>query len=356
MHIESLFLEHVRIIEQADIRLTPGINLFYGNNGSGKTSVLEAVNLLSRGKSFRSSRIQELVQRGSDQMQVRASIVESPEQETEYGFSRYQNKSRLRHNHTEVQNLSDQALRLPLAVQTTNSHDLLIGGPKTRRKWLDWLLFHVKPDYMQEWKDYHRVLRHRNHALRTANIEDNAQISAWDQQLVVRGMRLQGAMMDCLQLLNPALGLLSTELLGEQAQIDFLNTIEDQAEYLLLLEKNHQSDQQKGYTGAGPHAANLQLQVGGLIASKVLSRGQSKLLICSLLLAHIQTLTSRTATQPIVLIDDLAAELDGQSCGKLMASLKRCGAQCLVTTTEDKLFRENVDRRFHVEQGKIQQQ
>ena len=166
MHLSKLRVQGLRLFQDLELKLSPGINVFIGDNGAGKTSILEAADVLSRGKSFRAAHLSEVIQHDQDSLVISAEILDSNQQAVQLGIARNATETRLRLNQQNVSKWSELAQYLPLLAIHPESYQLITGGPSERRKFLDWGLFHVEHQFKQVWNDYVRALKQRNFCLR----------------------------------------------------------------------------------------------------------------------------------------------------------------------------------------------
>ena len=351
MRFTKIDLANIRVIEHAILKPEPGINILFGDNGSGKTSVLEALHTLSRGKSFRTPRIDELIRRNQSRMYISAHIEHETKGQLSIGLIREQKKTQVVFDQTQVKTQSEQATNIPVLVQTTDTHNLIFGIPKQRRKWLDWVLFHVEPSYLDYWKRYHNALRSRNILLRKQAKE--TELAVWEKEMASHGKQM-------ITLCNKTLGQLETQLskrtktlLGQSASLRYCSGWDDSTGYAETLKQQRKGDVERGYTRYGPHRADVDLMIEQEKASKILSRGQAKLYLAALLLSEAQVLMESTYKKPVVLIDDVAAELDQASRNKIIRELKEIQAQSFITTTELEKFEDIAMTAFHVKQGHI---
>lgn len=351
MQFTKIDLQHVRIIESAQLETTAGINLLYGSNGSGKTSVLEAIHVLSRGKSFRSPRIQELIQRGKSELMVLAEAKAENQQEIKTGLRRENKQTHIKFQGETVHSSSQQALNIPVFLQTTESHVLLTGTPKRRRKRLDWFLFHVEPNYLLTWKKYHTALRNRNTALRKNS--SNAELMVWEEQMEKYGVETVQKCQSVTDSINDVFCQKLTHLLGISGKLVYQPGWDTDINLRSLLESNRKQDRDRGYSGAGPHRADIEFFCEDELAVKNLSRGQSKLYLTALLLAEQDVLSQRTGKSPVLLFDDVAAELDTNSRQTVYKELQNSGLQSFVSTTEADDRESQVSAMFHVERGSV---
>ncbi len=348
MALETLKISHLRNISLAELVFSPGLNLIVGPNASGKTSLLEAIALLCQGRSFRTHRIDLLVQHESQQMLVVGKLRNGQRQHT-LGLARENKKTSVKLDGSPLVRSTDLVNLQALHVITPESHEILDQGPKMRRQFLDWGVFHVKPDYLASWQRYHRVLRQRNHVLRHGGGKDAVQ--AWDAQLITEATTLHNQRVSYLTLLGPSLkefGQLLLEMVVEfRYRPGWAKTSEFFGEQL---KKDLELDRARGFTQSGPHRADISLLAEGLPVKQVFSRGQQKLLICAMYLAQV----ANSPHPGILLIDDLPAELDPVRRGRLMSAVASTQVQLFVTATEASLIplEEWENKKvFHVERG-----
>ncbi|MDM7322529.1 MAG: DNA replication/repair protein RecF [Gammaproteobacteria bacterium] len=327
MIIEQLTIQHLRSIRQAELDLAPGINLFCGSNGAGKTSVLEAVHVLATGRSFRTIQLETLRQHGQAEL-ILAARVKEGDTHHRIGLSKGAERLVLRLDAAPAKRLSEIARHLAVIALHADSDQLVQGGPSLRRRFLDWWLFHSRSDFFAEWMRYQRLLKQRNAALRT----DPRQLPAWDEPLAHAGEVVAGFRREAAERLMGQLERRLVEL-GEFAGFSWsLHSGWSRGEPLLeVLRRSRSRDREQGFTSNGPHRAELRLQVMGREAKEVLSRGQQKTLATLMLLSLAESYRLERQTLPVILLDDLAAELDGQHREHLLHHLIRLGGQILLT-------------------------
>lgn len=348
MALEQLSIHGLRNLQAVDLQPGSGLNWLQGDNGAGKTSVLEAIFLLARGRSFRSPRMGPVIQHGCEQLRV---VARRADDQSRLGMERSIDAWRGRINGRETQRLSEFAQALPLVLMEPDSHRLIDGGPGPRRQYLDWLLFHVEPDYLELWRRYARLLRQRNAALK-ADAPDSV-LSAIELPMLDAAERLNRLRARKIQLILDQILVLSGELAirlpGELAVRYRPGHPADQvlAEALPAVRDR---DRELGYTRRGPHRADLVLSCGERPAAEALSRGQQKLLVLLLLLAQLRLLAEYSPVQPLLLLDDPVSELDSRHLDSVLAWVRRQPVQVWVTATAKGPSEAAV---FHVEQGRI---
>ena len=350
MPLETLRIEQLRNISQTELRFSPGINLIAGANASGKTSLLEGIALLVQGRSFRTSRIDQLIQHQTTGLALVGTIRTGQTLHT-LGLARKQKVTQVKLDGTMLKRSTDLIDLQPLHVITPESHEILDQGPKIRRQYLDWGVFHVKQGYLACWQRYHRVLRQRNHVLRIGGTEQA--IQAWDGPLVTEAEHLHAFRTAYLQALSPYLTSYGQQLLEIHIEFTYRpGWYADNSSFAAQLKSDLPRDRERGFTQSGPHRADISVRAGGRTVKEVFSRGQQKLLICAMYLAQVAN-----APKPgILLIDDLPAELDPTRRARLLAAAASTGAQVFVTATEAALIPTTgwLEKKvFHVEHGEF---
>ncbi|MDX3773916.1 DNA replication/repair protein RecF [Chromatiaceae bacterium AAb-1] len=337
-------------------------NLIYGVNGSGKTSILEAIYYLAHGRSFRSSRAQRLIQHEAAAFILHAKVTVA-EQPFALGLQRdRQGELVLRLNGATVNRLADFASLLPVQLITPDSFRLFFGGPKERRQFFDMGLFHVEPAFFEVWQKFHKVLKQRN-ALLKGSRQYDSQFEYWDQQFVQLAIQLQQLRKTYIDELTAAFyNLIAAESLLSKISFQLLSGWPDKAEQNAadlqqLLQQSFQQDSRMGFTQYGPQKADLRLRIEQHPAEEVLSRGQLKVLLFALKIAQNNVIRDSGKKQPLLLIDDLASELDENSTRQIFGYLNNINSQVFITAINadqvspyipaDKLV------MFHVEHGQI---
>ncbi len=361
MTIYSLRVGQFRNLQTAQIApVARGLNVISGNNGSGKTSVLEAIYFLGHGKSFRSSLANRLINHDADKFSIFGQVLSELERQVSVGVERERSgSSRLRVDEQEAQSLAEIANYLPIRLIDAQSHELIEGGPAFRRKYLDWGLFYQFPEFMAAWRQYERVLKQRNSILREKR--SRHELDAWTNELIKYGLELHQLRTSYVASLLPHLRHFSQNLLGiSQLDIVYQAGWEVGQEFATTLQESIFDDYRIGHTQRGPHRADFDLISEGLTLRHILSRGQQKLLICAMILAQGKLLADKGKTGLIYLVDDLPSELDLQSKQKLVSLLTTQNSQIFITAIEKEAICDLVSDKtmvqikvFHVEHGKI---
>ncbi len=353
-YLRQLEIRQVRCL--GHVRMAPGpmLNVITGPNASGKTSVLESIHLLGVGRSFRSRSSGDLISRSGERLTVFGEVV-LDERVNTLGVERGREGNRFRISGGEAKAASALARVLPLVLITPDAQRLLSDGARLRRRMLDWAMFHVEPSYHQILQRYRQTLRQRNALLRT--IQPN-QLGPWNHSLASLGTSLHRLRLRFLEQLQPNLDTIVHELLARQFAVTYQpgwprgDTLES------CLESSQERESSLGYTTVGPHRADLRFTVDGSLAQQSLSRGEAKLFVAGILLAQASFLAARTRVRPVVLVDELASELDREGRRKFMDVLRGVGGQTFVTSVSPDLVQTNgweESRLFHVEQGNLRE-
>jgi DNA replication and repair protein RecF len=362
LYLANLHAARFRNIAEINLSLKQGVNLLYGANGAGKTAVLEAIFLLGRGRSFRSTQNMQLIQRGQPDLVVRGEVLG---ENTSHVLARRKGSSGLNQARIDGENASRQsryAEILPLQTLLPGISDLVLDGPVIRREFMDWGLFHVEQQYLPAAKRFRRALSQRSAWLKEHS-DQSFQTDPWVHAVASAGVEIAKGRKSFVAEINErfcaTLASLGVEFVCQLAYTgeDFT---EGEAKALSILEKSFDRDRRFGATQIGPHRSDMAILVDGVPARSVVSRGQAKLIASALILAYADVLTVRTGKQPILLLDDLGAELDTFHRERFFHRLDAMGCQVIATTTEEPSYLvgpavfDSV-QVFHVEQGTISQ-
>jgi DNA replication and repair protein RecF len=347
MRVATLRIEAFRNLGSVCIDADQRTNWLYGSNGAGKTSVLEALHVLGRGRSFRTTRMSVLAQDGEHRFRI---FAETMEPQHRLGLERAGSEWTGRIDRQPCRRMSEFAQALPLVLVDPENHLLVEGSPALRRSYLDWGLFHVEPSYLSEWQRYRRLLRQRNAALRDRS--DSAVMSAIEVPMASAAACVEARRACYVARLQAQLAELESQLQFELATLDlgYQPSAEAVEEYVRLWSEHRTRDREQGFTREGPHRGELAIRVSGRRAALRFSRGQMKLAGLLMKLAQMR-LASEVDRQPILLLDDPVSELDADHLDRLMSWIATRTQQTWITAVEPP--KSLPARRFHVEQGKI---
>lgn len=355
MHINALAVRNFRCIESADLEPENGINCIVGDNASGKTSLLEALFLLGRGHSFRQSTLKAAIRRGSDAFTIRAQFRGAQDKAHRLGAHHDQRGFQIKLDEQADVPRFELVNNLPLQHVDPNVHRLLEQGPHYRRQFLDWGVFHVEHLFFPAWRRYRRALKQRNRALRHRLPKHD--VLAWDAELVQQGEIVDACRRRYIEYLAKLLPDSVHRLLGDDAlNIQYTPGWRGEQGYGVALAGSIEQDYRLGFTQHGPHRADLKISVASARARDWVSRGQQKILTTCLLLCQASILYDHRGVRPILLIDDLAAELGQNYRSALAEEIAVAGGQCFLTFLDESLIPDALKaaKRFHVEHGKVQ--
>ena len=338
-----------RCIKAADVELSPDFNLIWGANASGKTSFLEALAYLGRGKSFRGASTVNLVRHGGTEF-VLFGETDSSGRARKIGVRNSREGLEVRVDGNSDGGAAALAAALPLQVIDPEVHNLVAGGPELRRRFLDWVAFHVEQDHLLSWRRFRRALKQRNAALKAK--APPAMIKSWNAEFVDLAGRLDASRRRVLDMALDVLIEYGMTLLGTELGFEYAQGWNREKTLEQALEEGIERDIQQGATQHGPHRADLKISYDERHARKLVSRGQQKLLASAMILAATETAQTALEQPLLLLLDDPAAELDAESLNRLLAAVNGLGCQVVATSlTEGALDTPPGTRVFHVEQG-----
>lgn len=357
----KLSISRLRNITNEQITDLGQVNIFYGENGTGKTSILESVHMLALAKSFRNSQARTVISRGEQDLVLHAQFQDTYHQRS-VGIQRgLRGEPTIRIDGQNVRTVSELATLLPVLVLDATTFDLLQGSAKVRRQFLDWGVFHVEHSFFLAWKAYQRCLKQRNSLLRDSGI-NSAQMAIWDEELV----RYATLIDSCRKRYFEGFIGVFKQVLSSLAELDSL-TLEYRRGWDNKLSLNEvlmtsmTRDLQLGYTQFGAHRADLKIRYQGVDASTILSRGQQKIVVAALKIAQGLYFKQTQNRSCIFLVDDLPAEIDDTHrktlCSLFVAQQAQVFITCIDRASVTSCFDTNEKLRvFHVEHGRVQRQ
>lgn len=349
--LNSLEIEHFRCIEHAALDFAPDVNLIFGDNASGKTSLLEAIFFLGRARSFRTPRIEPLIQDEADALQVTGTLGTGGQH---LGIRRGRRSSEIRLGGATVRSLAELAQAFPVQALDPTVHGLLEDGPRHRRRFLDWGVFHVEQGFQAVWQRYNRALRQRNILLRQD--APRREFIPWEQELTESGGVLDGHRRAYLAQLSEALQPVAVTLLAidQPVTLEYLGGWPDALTLAEALEAGWSQDMEQGATRSGPHRAEFVIRIGGRRVRERISRGQQKVLAGALVLTQMRLFRAATGLAAVLLADDLPAELDTGHLARFLELAGDGSSQLFMTSIRPESVPASLTdtgRVFHVEQG-----
>jgi DNA replication and repair protein RecF len=340
-----------RCLQSAVLDLDPQFTLISGPNASGKTSLLEAIYVLGRGRSFRTRRLEHLVRHDTERFVVFGEI-ETTDRCIPVGVEGSTSSIRGQIARTKASSLAELATVLPVQIIDPEIHRLIEEGPSRRRRFLDWGTFHVKHTFLGHWQRYHKALKQRNAALKSG--QPRAAVTAWDGDLLRYGELLTDARSGYVTLLAQQAEVIARNLLGMELELSYRAGWPRDHSFAESLQQSWSHDQASGATQVGPHRAELYIRFDGMGVKDRISRGQQKLLAAALLMAQLKLFPDDAPVRPSLLLDDPAAELDDDRLTGLIREVSAHSVQLIVTTLHSEFSAFGAPgRRFRVDAGRV---
>ncbi|MFU8798135.1 MAG: DNA replication/repair protein RecF [Gammaproteobacteria bacterium] len=358
MSVTRLKIEQFRNLRAPDLALHARCNLFHGDNGSGKTSLLEAMHYLCLARSFRSNQASRIILHNASHFTLFGQFaVPGSTHLIPAGIEKHRSgETKIKIDGAPIRSTAELARLHPLQVINASTFHLLDAGPQHRREFLDWGVFHVEPTFFQIWKRLQIALKQRNAALRQRI--HPTQIKLWDKEFITASYALDALRVSYIRSFLPLFESVLKQLLDlKEITLHYQSGWDAKLPLETVLERNFERDNSLGYTQYGPQRADLALRIRHQPLDEILSRGEQKLVTYTL--RHVQGLLLHQLTQKqcIYLLDDLAAELDEDNRNAILALLQHAPFQVFITVLEPKHLENFIKNRemnmFHVEQGVI---
>jgi DNA replication and repair protein RecF len=364
MHLNNLSIIGLRNLNEATISLSPRYNLFYGKNGSGKTSLLEAFYLLMSGRSFRAMRAEEFIAYPSSSCILSGQLRSTGEEggSLRVGIMRDRVGGLvMRVDEKTCSTRAELAKILPIQIMNTDGYQLLHLPSQKRREFLDWGVFHVEHSFFSLWQRYARALKQRNAALKKVRQVGERAVFVWDAELIEIGEAIDGHRQCFLDAFVPFFNNYLQDFLKiDCCKLEYKRGWDTAKSLENALFESRNRDLALGYTSAGAHRADIKFCLNNTPVQTMFSRGQLKLFISALMLARSAWLLANTGRRSVFLLDDLHSELDKGASFLLLEGLKRMGGQVWLTAIEKEqtaeLLQDEDFKMFHVEHGKIREE
>lgn len=332
MIISELNIHQLRNIAQTALKLNKKINLIYGSNGSGKTSILESLYLLSCGHSFRTRELSALIKHQENSLVVFARSHDEHSLSIQKSFNQL---PQMKIDGQFCKSTSELAYKLPCLVIHSDIFQIIDSGPTERRSVLDWGMFHVKHSYLAILKEYKKVLKQRNALLKTFHAPEH--FAPWDDQLATLAEQVNNLRSAYFTTLENEFQLVLKELCTLDCKISYYkgwDKKEQNKDLKSILTECLESDRHRGYTQFGAHQADIIIENQESKAKNVLSRGQQKIILTALKFAQANLLDKKV----LFLIDDLPSELDETYQKQILKYLAHSENQFVVTATHKLQF------------------
>ncbi len=364
MSLTALRIIDFRIFQQQQLTFEQPVNFIVGDNGSGKTSLLEAIYYLSHGRSFNTSNHNKVIRFDQDHFVLGGDVVVDDD-EVKVGLRRFRNNDvQIKIAGQVEKRVSQLAKVLPVQLITPESFKLFFGGPKERRQFYDFGLFHVKQSFHGDWLRFSKIHRHRNALLKKRPNRYNEEFEYWDGEFCRMAEIISQARAEYLALFNSKFEEinLSIESYLTQANVSFelAAGYNQEIDLAQQLRNTFDKDVKFGYTSVGPHKSDVKIKTGSRLIEDVFSRGQLKMLLYVVKLLQSDIISEHKA-RPIMLIDDIGSEVDDANLRKIF--------EFLMSAKDTQFFISSLNRdiadfmaptikqhhMFHVKHGEITQ-
>ncbi|KXB93313.1 DNA replication and repair protein RecF [Veillonellaceae bacterium DNF00626] len=350
MKCKNIKLIHFRNFFEKEIDLSDRITILQGNNGVGKTNIIEAVYVASIGKSFRATKDEEMIQMGENEGTILLSfVVRETIHEVKIKLFRDRRK-KMYLNDTEIKR-KDWLGFFRTVLFTPDELQLIKGAPYERRRFLDVEISQINPRYYEEIVKYNRAVQQRNYAFKNAKYKGfKPEIDIWDMQIAKSAAYIVRKRKEAILKMNEMMKPLEEQLTGakENLLLAYKKTGGDpdcftEEWYLKKLAENREEDSLLFHTSVGPHRDDFIFQMNGFNLAAYGSQGQQRTAIVAMKLAEIKFIKKETGEYPVLLLDDIHSELDEERKKALFSYLSDNKIQTIITTAEKNiLFKGNI--------------
>ena len=345
-------IQNLRSLDNKNIQPKPGINIITGANGSGKTSLLEALYIITHGRSFRYREAAPLIREGTTEYILIAKFSSNHQTEHTIGIQRSKTDIKVRLDRKPLGRRSEIVHLLPVLCIDSEVQLLMTGGPELRRNFLDAGMFHMEPQYLMYYQQYHRALEQRNAALKSRQ----PVLSGWEEIMQQAAEKIDSWRQDYSAKLTQLVQHYMHEWqMDIELDIQYQRGWNKEINLIEALYKAYDTDIKMKYTSVGPHRADIVIRNQQTKSAKRLSRGQMKMVACALYFAQAILFRKQQQRNIILLFDDLSAELDNKNKGYLLQNIKKIFSQSFITVLneQDITCITDVQHVFHMEHNFI---
>ena len=357
MSVSKLLTQNFRNLSGNSITFHSDNNFIIGENGSGKSSLLEAIFFIGHGKSYRTSKVNTVVHHEKTKFVISIKDIE----QRQLGISRdfITGQTDIKVDSERQSRFSDLAKNIAVQIVTPESFKLFFGGPKERRRFVDLGLFHVKHDFSHQWREFSKILKQRNACLRSGN--SHSMLGYWTDTFCNQSELVAEKRYEYINELKLELGKWTKLLLpslSDQIQVQYLQGWAQKKNLRDVLAENTVRELQYGFSLYGAQKFDVKFLLNKTAIELLLSRGQQKLFLLALTFAQAKLIERVNRVKPILLIDDIGAELDINSRTLLSKAIDKLNCQVIITAIDrfalEPLVSSNKNyKMFHVKHGEI---
>lgn len=360
MILKQLSILNYKNIAQAEVAFSHKINCFFGNNGMGKTNLLDAIHYLSFCKSYINTPDSQLVKDGEEMCMLQGFYDYEGQQEEIFCGIRRKQRKQFKRNKKEYDKLSSHIGLLPLVMVSPQDADLIRGGSDERRKFIDMIISQQDKNYLNALIQYNKALAQRNVMLKEQR-HDNGLYDVLEMQLSLYGETVHEKRKQLVEEFTPLFNHYYREICesAEEVELRYLSQLAD-GNLEELLRENRERDRILGYTSCGIHKDELEMLLSGSLIRRTGSQGQNKTYLIALKLAQFELLKKTGATLPILLLDDIFDKLDANRVAQIIRIVSgEIFGQIFITDTNRKYLDEILQAMnrdyalFKVESGTV---
>ena len=352
MYIEKIKLENFRNYEKEEIEFDKNVNIIYGDNAQGKTNILESIFVCSLGKSFRTNKEKELINKEKDFSKIEM-ISQKEDRKVNIKFE-IKEKKKFYINDIPTKKTSEIIGKNYIVLFTPEDIGIINNEPSKRRRFLNIMISQLRPLYINILSEYNKTLEQRNIYLKQIKYEGKPiqNLEIWDEQIAKLGLKIYEYRKEFIEKINKKIYdiHLNTTNNKEQIKIKYISNIGKN--YLENLQKNKNNDIQKGYTSVGIHRDDFEIYINENLVSVYGSQGQKRTTIISLKLAEANVIYEEIGERPVILLDDFMSELDKKRIQGLFENIKE--NQVIITCTDSFKINNSKYKLYKVTNAKIE--
>ena len=356
MYVKELKLKGFRNYKDETFKFSPNTNIIYGNNAQGKTNALEAVYLFSIGKSFRTQQDKELIGFEENNTTIEVTFENSIRENKIEITVRRDKRKQIKVNGVPISRTGELIGLFTVVLFSPDELNLTKGSPNARRRFLDIAISQMRPKYYHILRRYHKILDQRNNLIKKLRFTDNETLKntlfVWNEKLADYGFAVISYRKEFCESLKKYAKNIHKEISGEEFEVRYKPSFSAKEEFLEKLNSSIDREIEMGFTMYGPHREDLDIFVGGRDIKTYGSQGQHRSAVLALKLSQADMIFDDTGEYPVLLLDDIMSELDGERRAYLSGKIKN--KQVIITCTDADGVPENSDAELiHVSKGKI---
>ena len=369
MIVKSIKLKNFRNFEELNIELNDVLNIFIGDNGQGKTNLLESIYLCSIGKTFKLNTENDLIKFGQNNFEIEILVNKGNNENKTINIAYSKNQKRIvKINGVKLDKNSELIGYMNNVIFTPDDLKIVKGSPNERRKFVNIDISQIKPKYKYLLKNYKKVILGRNNILKKLNINSNRDVlSIWDDYLIDIGSEISFYRNEYVNKLKQHASDIYTDISDNKESFDLsykcdIGNVDNMSKedikklYRLKIEKNIENDIFRKNSLYGPHKDDIMIKINNKDFKYFGSQGQQRSAVLAIKLAEIEIIKNEIGEYPVLLLDDVLSELDNKRKGFLIDYIK--DIQTIITSTDDTdlkdLIKKNDKKIFQICEGRIE--